>query len=59
MRTIKAISLLTAAVMGCTALLAGCEKGSDSSSSKAEEGAKTSDDGSINKDLTATELARP
>ena len=58
MRTIKAISLLTAAVMGCTALLAGCEKGSDSSSSKAEEGAKTSDDGSINKDLTATELAR-
>ena len=38
MRTIKAISLLTAAVMGCTALLAGCEKGSDSSSSKAEEG---------------------
>ena len=58
MRTIKAISLLTAAVMGCTALLAGCGKGSDSSSSKAEEGAKTSDDGSINKDLTATELAR-
>ena len=57
MRTIKAISLLTAAVMGCTALLAGCGKGSDSSS-KAEEGAKTSDDGSINKDLTATELAR-
>ena len=57
MRTIKAISLLTAAVMGCTALLAGCGKGSDSSS-QAEEGAKTSDDGSINKDLTATELAR-
>lgn len=57
MKTIKAISLLTAAVMGCTALLAGCGKGSDSSS-KAEEGAKTSDDGSINKDLTATELAR-
>lgn len=26
MRTIKAISLLTATVMGCTALLAGCEK---------------------------------
>ena len=58
MRTIKAISLLTAAVMGCTALLAGCGKGSDSSSSKAEDGAKASDDGSINKDLTATELAR-
>ena len=58
MEKFRLIPLLTAAVMGCTALLAGCGKGSDSSSSKAEEGAKTSDDGSINKDLTATELAR-
>ena len=57
MEKFRLIPLLTAAVMGCTALLAGCGKGSDSSS-KAEEGAKTSDDGSINKDLTATELAR-
>ena len=57
MEKFRLILLLTAAVMGCTALLAGCGKGSDSSS-KAEEGAKTSDDGSINKDLTATELAR-
>ena len=58
MEKFRLIPLLTAAVMGCTALLAGCGKGSDSPSSKAEEGAKTSDDGSINKDLTATELAR-
>lgn len=58
MEKFRLIPLLTAAVMGCTALLAGCGKGSDSSSSKAEEGAKTSDDGSINKDLTSTELAR-
>lgn len=46
MEKFRLIPLLTAAVMGCTALLAGCGKGSDSSS-KAEEGAKTSDDGSI------------
>ena len=56
MRTIKAISLLTAAVMGCTALLAGCGKGSDSSSSKAEDGAKASDDGSIIKTLPQPSL---
>ena len=54
MEKFRLIPLLTAAVMGCTALLAGCGKGSDSSSSKAEEGAKTSDDGSINKDFSAT-----
>lgn len=41
MEKFRLIPLLTAAVMGCTALLAGCGKGSDSSSSKAEEGAKT------------------
>ena len=40
MEKFRLIPLLTAAVMGCTALLAGCGKGSDSSS-KAEEGAKT------------------
>ena len=49
MEKFRLIPLLTAAVMGCTALLAGCGKGSDSPSSKAEEGAKTSDDGSINR----------
>lgn len=38
MEKFRLIPLLTAAVMGCTALLAGCGKGSDSSSSKAEIG---------------------
>ena len=37
MEKFRLIPLLTVAVMGCTALLAGCGKGSDSSSSKAEE----------------------
>lgn len=61
MKRNSCISLLTAAVMTCAAFLTGCSDSSDSSNKSENTDSKakvieTSDNGSINKDLTANEL---